>query len=56
MTKNLLLFVLITIVDFALIWFFASLFTSGLKFFNHACGKNYVIETLVSGNWFCSKT
>lgn len=37
------------------LWIVASAITSGIKAASDSCGKRYVIEAVVGGDWFCPK-
>lgn len=35
------------------LWIAASAITSGVKALSDSCGKRYVVEAVVGGDWFC---
>lgn len=39
----------------AKIWLVGSLLTSGVKSLSSNCQKEYPVEVVLSGNWFCAK-
>ena len=48
--------VIVALILVIKIWFWGSLFTSGVKGLSDSCGKTYGIEktiTIINGNWFC---
>lgn len=51
--KYLLLPLFVLFAAFFKLWLIFSLLTSGLKTLSDNCDKTFVIEPVVSGNWFC---
>jgi len=41
------------VINTILLWITASALTSGIKALSDSCGKEYPIERIVSGDWFC---
>ena len=47
------MFLLMIVLNFALLWCIGSAAASGMKAFINDCDKTYVIEPWVSTDWFC---